>query len=180
MKESILVLAKRYAKAALELAREADAIEQVGRELDVLAQVCLADTKARAFWRSLKVPDDEKRHTLQDILEQMDALGTARNTANLLLDRGRFSLLPEIVAAYRAEARRISRVVHATVTAAFELSEELQERLRRGLAQMTGEDVAMTTEVDPELIGGITVRVDNRIIDGSARGRLQALSRSFA
>jgi len=71
-------LGGRYAKALLGLAVEADAVGAVSDQLDALAGVCLGEVRAQAFWRSLKVPEDEKRHTLQDILEKMDAHGLGR------------------------------------------------------------------------------------------------------
>lgn len=180
MKESVLILAQRYAKAVLDLAVEGHVVDQAGDQLGDLAAACLPDRKAWAFWRSLKVPEEEKRHTLQDILEAMDALSLVRNTANLLLDGGRFELLGDLVKCYRQRARELSGAVEVTVTSAAELDEELLARLRQGLAQMTGKMILLTTETDPQLIAGVRVRVGNRVIDGSARGRLEALGRSFS
>jgi len=180
VKESVLILSQRYAGAVLGLAVEADATTKVGDQLATLAEVCFPDAKARAFWRSLKVPADERRHTLQDILERMDAHGLVRNTANLLMDRGRFELLPDLVAAYRRKVKELSLTVDAKVTSAGELDSRLLAEIRQGLTQMTGKSVSLTTEVDPALISGIRVRVGNKVIDGSARGRLEAIGRSFA
>lgn len=180
MNESLLILAKRYAKAILDLALQGSVAAQAGSQLTLLAEVALGDPKARAFWRSLKIPDDEKHHTLQDILEKMDALALVRNTINLLLDNGRLAMLPEIAKAYRTRARQLSRTVHATVTSAGDLSPEMTDRIRDGLARMTGQTVELTHAVDPGLLAGVRVRIGNTVIDGSARGRLQALARSFA
>ena len=59
MQESVLILAQRYAKAVLGLAVEAEAVDKVGDQLAALATAALGDTKARAFWRSLKIPAEE-------------------------------------------------------------------------------------------------------------------------
>ena len=180
MQETTIILAERYAKAVIELAMATGDTDLVGDQLAEVAAVCLSDGKARGFWRTHKVPADEKRHTLQDILEQMDATALVRNTVNLLLDRGRFDLLPEIVKAYRLRARELSGVAEVTVTSAFELGADRQEELRDGLARMTGKTVLVKAQEDRELIGGVRIRVGNLVIDGSVRGRLRALGRTFA
>ncbi len=179
MKGSVLILAGRYAEAVLELAVAEERVDEVGTQLESLAAACFADKKTRAFWRSLKVPEEEKRHTLQDLLEQMDALTVTRNTANLLMDRGRFELLPNLVRSYRDQAWERSGRAEATVRTATPLSEQMEARLVDGLSRMTGKSITLKAEVDPELLGGIQVQIGNRIIDGSALGRLRAIGRRF-
>lgn len=180
MRGNVLTLATRYARAVIGLARDDGTIDETGRQLATLAEAVLPDRTAWAFWRSLKVPADEKRDTLQDILERMDASALVRNTANLLMERGRLELLPDLATAYRRQARELSQEVEATVASASALGDEMLDRIRQGLARMTGKTVRLTAEVDPELLSGIRVRIGNRVIDGSARGRLAALARSFA
>jgi len=65
------------------------------------------------------------------------------------------------------------------VTSAVELSPDLRETLRQGLAKATGRNVQLNTTVDPSLIGGVRVQLGNTIIDGSVRRRLQSVARSF-
>lgn len=173
------ILAVRYAKALLALASESSAVEETGRQLDKLVETCFADRALIAFWRSFKIPENERQDVLQDVLEDMDALTLVRNTANLLLERNRFLLLPDLAEAYRRQAREQSDSMAAEVTSAAELSAELRERLRLGLSKVTGRSVQISTTVDPSLIGGVRVRLGNTIIDGSVRQRLQAVFRSF-
>jgi len=173
------VLPNRYAKAVLQLAVHEQQTDQVGRQLAVLARACLSDRPSAAFWHSTKVPSEEKRHTLQDVLESMDALGLIRNTANLLLDRDRFGILPDLAVAYREQAQRLTQSVEATIASAAELPEEALDRVREELGRKIGKTILVKTEINPELIGGIKVRVGNLIIDGSARGRLAAVGRMF-
>ena len=109
----------------------------------------------------------------------MDALGLVRNTANLLLDRDRFGILPDLAAAYRQQAQRLTQSVEATIASAAELPEETLDRVREELGRKIGKTILVKIEINPELIGGIKVRMGNLIIDGSARGRLAAVGRMF-
>lgn len=173
------VLSQRYARAVLGLAAETDDPDIVGDQLAELAAVCLADRQTIAFWRTHRVPADDKRQALQDVLEAMDASAVVRNTANLLLDRGRFEILGDLVASYRRLNRERARVIDAVVASAVELDEAAIDRVRQGLEARTGRSVRIEAEVDPELIGGLRVRMDHTVIDGSVAGRLRALGRRF-
>jgi len=179
MSASVNILAERYAKALLALAAEASVAEEAGRQLEQLARNCFSDKTMAAFWQSSKIPESERQDVLQDALEAMDALTVVRNMANVLLERGRFALLPEVAEAYARQAREQSGSVAAEVTSAVELSPDLRETLRQGLAKATGRNVQLNTTVDPSLIGGVRVQLGNTIIDGSVRRRLQSVARSF-
>jgi F-type H+-transporting ATPase subunit delta len=172
-------LADRYAKAVLQLAREAGQVEAAGNELERLAAITLGEQKARTFWRSAKVPADDKQHTLQDVLEAMSAQAMIRNTANLLLERGRFFLLPEMAACYRTRALELTGVLEATVTSSAALSEQDLVLVSQGLAASFGKTIRLSAEISPDLLGGIQVRIGNTVIDGSVRGRLNAMGRVF-
>ena len=172
-------LADRYAKAVLQLAQEAGLVEAAGNELERLATVCLGERRTRTFWRSAKVPADDKQQALQDVLEAMSAQAIVRNTANLLLEHGRFFILPEIAACYRRRALELTSVLEATVTSAATLSEQDLARVERGLAESFGKTIRLRAEVSAELLGGIQVRIGNTVVDGSVRGRLAALGRTF-
>ncbi|NIA20702.1 MAG: ATP synthase F1 subunit delta [Anaerolineaceae bacterium] len=173
------VLPNRYAKAVLQLALEARQTDQVGSQLAVLAEACLSDGLSAAFWQSTKVPAEVKRRALEDILQAMEAREVVRNTANMLLDRRRFAILPDLAAAYVQQVRRLAGSVEATILSAAELPEQMLDLVRDELGRKIGKTILVRTEVDPELIGGIRVRVGNLIIDGSVRGRLEAVGRMF-
>lgn len=175
----VSILAKRYAKAVLALAVEAGEVEQTATQLQTLADTLLADKRSKAFWITQRVGEDEKRHALQDVLETLDASATVRNTANFMLERRRLTLMGELVEAYHEMANAFSKVIEARVTSAGELSSEQLQQIAEALGRSMGKKVELTAEVDPSLIGGIKVQTEDRIIDGSVRGRLAALARSI-
>jgi F-type H+-transporting ATPase subunit delta len=173
------ILARRYAKAMLELSIEADQIDDVGEQLKVLAEALLGDSRSINYWYSERIGFEEKRNTLQDILEAMDASAIVRNTANLMLERRRLPLFRVLVNVYHEMANEHSKMIDARVTSAVELSAEQLEEISAALGQSFGKRVHVIAEVDPSLLGGIVVQTEDRIIDGSVRGRLAALAQSI-
>jgi F-type H+-transporting ATPase subunit delta len=99
----------------------------------------------------------------------------AANLVRLLLRRGRIEDLPRVAAEYRRLDDRRQGITHATATSASELTQDEIRELTARLEQSTGGRIALDVEVDPSLLGGLVVRVGDRLIDGSVRGRLERL-----
>jgi F-type H+-transporting ATPase subunit delta len=104
-----------------------------------------------------------------------------QNLARLLVYRGRFSLLPQINRVLEEMVDQRNGVVRAKATTAVPLSEEERDGVVRRLRTMTSaRDIRLETEVNPAIIGGLVVRVGDRLIDGSTRARLIQLRRRLA
>lgn len=99
----------------------------------------------------------------------------AQNLVLLLLRRRRVDLLPAVAVAYRALYERRKGIVHATVTSATPLDKEEQAAIQQRLGQMVGGTLQIEEKVDPAILGGVIVRLGDRMIDGSVRGRLERL-----
>jgi F-type H+-transporting ATPase subunit delta len=97
------------------------------------------------------------------------------NLGRLLAQRGRFETLSAIAAEYTRLLNRRRGIVEAVVTSAQPLSAEEGAALRARVEAMTGTAVNLRSEVDPTLIGGLTVRVGDQLLDASVRGRLERL-----
>jgi F-type H+-transporting ATPase subunit delta len=98
-----------------------------------------------------------------------------RNLILLLLRRGRIRQLPRVAAEFRRLDDMRNNVVHAIATSASPLDDAELRAITARLEQMSGGEVALETAVDPDLIGGVVVRIGDRLIDGSVRGRLERL-----
>ena len=98
----------------------------------------------------------------------------------LLVRRGRIELLPEVAAQLRRLYDQRQGIVKATVTSAAPLTEAETIALRERLAGMTGGRVDLSVQVDPAILGGVMVRLGDRLIDGSVRGRLERLRTRLA
>ncbi|MDO8615128.1 MAG: ATP synthase F1 subunit delta [Dehalococcoidia bacterium] len=170
------VAAKRYAEAAYLIAREDGKEEAWAEGLRAMAAL-FGDAGARALLQNTRVPVDQKAQLVEAALKGVDPL--VLNLARLLLRRGRTALGPQIAEAYQELLDAAKGVSHAAVTTAVPLSPEDLKAVERRLSELTGGPVIVTPAVDESILGGLVVRIGDRLIDGSTKSRLQALKRQL-
>lgn len=164
---------RRYAEAAFQVAMRDDTVATWRAELDA-AEAMVAEAR---LTRALANPSI----ALESRLEL--AAGTfgkvvgspVLNLIGLMIRRGRIEELPRIAAEFRRLDNARQGITIATATSAAPLDPDEIRALTRRLEQFTGGRVELDVKVDPSLLGGIVVRVGDRLIDGSVRGRLERL-----
>ena len=165
--------ARRYAEAAFELATRDRQLDAFGEALDMAAEMLLGD-EAREIVRNPARP-------LRERLGFVDGLLASRvpepvlKLVGLLVERGKVDRLPAVAAEYRRLHNEQRGVVAAVATAAAPLTGDETAALQKKVQSMTGRTVDLRVEVDPSLIGGLTVRVGDTLYDASVRGRLERL-----
>ncbi len=178
-------LARRYARALLSLAREsADVVaatDAFAADLDRFAAVLdLSDGTLRAALGNPGISLGERRAVLDAVLPRLGLQPMSNNFLRMVLDKGRFGVLPEIRVQYRAMADEQAGRVRATVTTARALSAELGAQVQASLASATGKTVIVDFVVDPALIGGMVAKVGDTVYDASVRSRLSAVQQSLS
>lgn len=169
--------ARRYAEAAFALAQQSQAEDVWARDLQRLADLLTVPVAEKAL-TSPAVPAAQKLAAID--AELPDLQPTVRNLVQLLLRRDRLELLPDIAAAYRELLHRARGIVTAQVTTAVPLDEAQRALLAERLSRYLGRQVELETQVDPAILGGVVARVGDLLLDGSVRGRLEALRRRLA
>jgi F-type H+-transporting ATPase subunit delta len=165
--------ARRYAEAAFEIATRDDTVDTWRADLEMAAQI-VSDERVERVLSNPAVAAAE-RATVVD-----RALGKAisrpvLNLIHLQLRRGRIEQLPQVAAEFRRLDNQRKGITEASATAAAELTPSEVKALTKRLEQLTGGRVELDVQVDPSLLGGLVVRVGDRLIDGSVRGRLERL-----
>jgi len=168
-------LAKRYAKALEEAAAEADALEAVSTELERVATLWHQDPAIAAFFGNPGILLRDKAETLKGLSQRMALSPLVARFLDLLLSRHRMQALPGVARLYRDLMNKRLGRVQAAVRTAVPLAPDLQEGLRRRLAQVLGRTVLLEPHVDPAILGGIVVQVDSTVYDGSLRTQLKQL-----
>lgn len=172
-------VARRYATAAFELAREAGNLEAVTTELAQFAQVYADSEDFRQLDHLPQVTDADRRQVVRALAQKLRASPVTENTVTLLATRGRLAVLPDLVRLLHDLTDEHLGVVRAEVRSAQPLADRYVGRLKATMEEATGKRVVLTVNIDPSLIAGIVTHVKGRVIDGSVRGRLDRLAESL-
>ncbi|HEX7430973.1 MAG TPA: ATP synthase F1 subunit delta [Candidatus Limnocylindrales bacterium] len=164
---------RRYAEAAFELAVRDDKVDAWQRDLALAAEMARDERVVRVV-DNPAVSFGERRKVVEQLLGK-HVSPQALNLALLLAKRGRFGVLPSVSSEYDAKVRQTRGIVAATVTTPEPLSATRLAAVRARVEQLAGAKVELATEIDPALIGGLTIKIGDRLIDASVRGRLERL-----
>jgi F-type H+-transporting ATPase subunit delta len=173
-------LAKRYAKALVEVAAGFNALDAVCRDLRALADLLREERALRQFLANPSVARRDAAAIIGELGAAMQFKPLTATFLRIVLEGGRLAGLEAILRAYEVLVdERLGRV-KAVVTSAAALDGEAQERLRRRLGEVTGKDVYLELRQDPGLLGGVVTRIGSRIYDGSLKTQLARLRDAVA
>jgi F-type H+-transporting ATPase subunit delta len=172
---ALVSISRRYARALLEVALESGQGDRILAELEALATEIDAARDLRILLESPIFARSQRREVLAAVAERARLTKTTHDFLMLLVDRDRTALLRQIVRIYRDLADEAAGRVRATVTSPLPLSEAETSELEGALATATGKTVALSTELDPALLGGLVARVGDRVYDGSLKTQLERL-----
>ena len=166
-------IARPYAEAAFELARENTALPAWSRMLDLIASVA-TDARMRTALASPKFDDAEKESLFLSVTgENLD--DDARSFVRVLIESDRIALAREIRELFEVRRNEAEGVARATIESALPMSEAEQAGLTAALERRFGRKVEATVKVNAELIGGARITVGDTVIDDSVLGKLTAM-----
>lgn len=172
MAETHSPAARRYAEALFECVQQAS-FQQFADDLELAVELTRS-AEVEHFLDNPSLPANERQAVIDDALGDRVS-EPVRRLVDLLVRRGKVDELARIAAEYRRLMTRQEGIVDAVAKTALPLTAEETEALRRKVAEIAGQTVNLTIEVDESLIGGVTVRVGDTLYDGSVRGRLERL-----
>ena len=169
-------LAGRYALALFELAEDGRAIDQVEQSLGAVRDALDQSSDFRELTQSPLVARGQATKAMLATADQLGIDATTRSFLGVLAENRRLSELPKVIRAFRQLAARHRGEATAEVTSAHPLSDDQVSELKQQLRLRLGREVAVDLSVDPDLLGGLVVRIGSQMIDSSIRTRLNALS----
>lgn len=177
MKQTIL--ARRYAKAIFTVGQQQGIHEDYNEVLQGVANLYATHPEVADAVTNPLYPMDAKEKVMKSLVASMGVDNVMGNFLNLLVQKKRAGLLPEIAASYRTMVDEVKNISHGNVISAVELDDELKASVQTVLEKLTGKKVALTTSVDPSIIGGIIAKVGDLVLDGSIKTQLAGLKDSI-
>ena len=171
------VSGKRHAQAVFQIALEEKRLEGWLSDLEKIGAV-LGDADIAAALSSPRIRPEEKSEVLRRGLQGISP--TAMNLAQLLVAKNRLHVIGGLIVEYRRLMNAYGGIELAEVTTAVPISSQEGEKVGKGLSELSGKKVTLEMNVDPQILGGFVAKLGDKLIDGSARTRLQELRKSIA
>jgi F-type H+-transporting ATPase subunit delta len=171
-------IAQVYARSLFEVAEERDKIDLVRDELGQLADALAESRELELFFFSPYFSTEEKKQGLDKAVVGADEI--VRNFLAVLIENHRMPALMRIRREYDRLWREANHLLPVQVTSAVELDEAVTRQIGDEIGRQTGRKVELSSNVDPDVLGGIVLRVGNSILDASIRSRLERLRKQVA
>ncbi len=171
-------LAEKYARAIYELSKEGNRLIAVEAQLSMVSQTISGHEGLSIFLYHPRVPAEAKKSLLKSVFGQEVALEVL-NFLFLVVDKRRESLLPQIIDQFVVLANEERNIVIAKVTTALALDESQQTALAQKLTAVVGKNIRLNVHMDPSIIGGVIVRMGDKLIDGSVKRQLEMMKFSL-
>ncbi|TVY09290.1 F0F1 ATP synthase subunit delta [Paenibacillus cremeus] len=172
------IVAKRYAKALFEIAKEQNKVAAVGEELSKVGATLKQNAEIKALLSNPGLSADSKAGLIRTVFDRQVS-ETVLNTLLLLVDKGRIDLLQAMIGYFETISSEALGQASATVYTPVALSEAELSKIAATFSQLTGKQIRVESVLDKSLLGGIQVRIGDRLYDGSLSGKLQRLQKSL-
>jgi F-type H+-transporting ATPase subunit delta len=172
------VVARTYARALFEAAKDKGRIEPVRDELATFVEAVEEVPELRSMIRNPELDPRTKAAALDAVLEGADEL--IRNFVRVVTEKGRAAQLDEIAREYEALVAAEEQILSVELTTAYELSNDEAAAIVQQIEEASGQRVEAARTVDPDLIGGLVLKAGSLEVDSSVRGRLDRLRRDLA
>jgi F-type H+-transporting ATPase subunit delta len=171
-------IAQVYARSLFEVASDQDKVDEIRDELGQFADAMNEDRDLQVFFFSPYFSTKEKEDALDRAISGADE--SFVNFLKLLIENHRMPVIFRVRRGYEELWEEANKLIPVSVTSAIELDKKTVKELGDRIEEQTGRRVELTAEVDPDILGGIVVRVGDSILDASVRNRLEQLRRTVA
>lgn len=171
-------LAKVYARSLFEVAKEHDILAEIREQLHRFAEAIEENRDLRIFFFSPYFASHEKRDGISRVLDGADERFV--RFLELLAEKHRLPVIFRVRRVFDEMWAEENRILEASITSAVELDEKVVKQIGKRIEEETGRNVELTSNVDPDVLGGLVIRVGNTIMDASIRRRLERLRRQVS
>ena len=171
-------IAQVYARSLFEVAEEHDKLDEVRDQIGQFADALGESRDLQTFFFSPYFSTEEKKTGLGSALEGADPV--VENFLALLIENHRMPVLFRVRREFDQMWREVNKLLPVQITSAVELDKAVTQQIGDEIGRQTGRTVELTSTVDPDVLGGLIVRVGNSVLDASIRTRLERLRKQVA
>ena len=171
-------IANVYARSLFEVAREAGSLDDVREQLGQFSDALADDQQLQVFFFSPDFSSEEKKQGLRNAISGAD--DAVLNFLELLIEKHRVPALFGIRRVFDELWEKENKLLPVRVTSAVELDDSTLKEIGDKIAEQTGQKVELTSDIDPDVLGGLIVQVGNTVLDASIRHNLESLRRNVA
>jgi ATP synthase F1 delta subunit len=171
-------IAQVYARSLFEVAKEHDILDEIKEELDEFAQALHENRELTAFFFSPYFSSEEKKDGLERMIK--DAQPVFMNFLEALVERHRMPAIFRIRDQFESSWDEANKLLPVQVISAVELDKSTVKSIGKQIGDQTGLKVELSSDVDPDIVGGLVLRVGNFVLDASIRTRLNELRKQVA
>lgn len=168
-------LARRYARALLDIGKEERQLRKVLTETEAFASSLEGSAGLREVMEAEHVSRRDKQAALEAVLSSGVFLPTTKAFLSLLVEKGRMNVLPQILSELRRMVEEHEGIERVEVTVPMPLSATQKDLLQTVLERRTGKKIELEESVDPAVLGGMVVRVGSTVYDGSVRTQIHQI-----
>lgn len=180
MTESIGIstIADRYAEAVLDIAEEKECLDFVKNDIKTVVETFKVNKNLQQFIEHPLVPVKDKKEVVESIFDNKISPYVI-NLIKLLLDRNRMFIFEAINESFKKLFNKRFNIALVEVTTAIEIDENIKESLKNKLGEMLSKHIELTTKIDPEIIAGVVIKVEDKVIDGSINACLENIKKQL-
>jgi len=173
------MIARRYAKALVNLAENEKDLDNTGKHLNSITEVYKENLELRQVLSDTKVSSGIKLEILKDVLSKIKVSKLVDTFSRFLLAKRRIDFLPDIERAFNLLLQEKLGRIEANVTTASELPKDTVKKLVDAISSYSGKEIEVNVTIDPSIIGGIVTRIGSTVIDGSIQTYLNQIRQSI-
>lgn len=172
------LVAKRYAEALFEVALESQTLDKTKEEINFIANAIDENSDFKIIITHPQVSKEEKKEILSSVFKEKVS-SSVLNFCFITVDKGRESYLPEISKEYTILSNLEQGIIEAQAISAISMSDEELKSLEEKFSKQLNKTVIMKPKVDKSILGGVMVKLGDRVIDGSIKGRLESIQKEL-
>jgi F-type H+-transporting ATPase subunit delta len=171
-------VASRYAKSLLDLAKEQNKLEEVNNDITFFLNVCKQSPDLVKLFRNPVVKTDKKLNVVQKVFSPRVSQLTSL-FLDIIVRKNREFYMVEIAREFRKQYNQLKGIVQAQVTTAVQIDDSLLSDIRGFISKQTGKQIELATKVNPDIIGGLVIQLEDKLYDASMASKLANIKKNL-